>query len=135
MVAAAAPWQLPALELNKIAAKAMRRSLAPPIDKPAGKNNDKNVDNPSVAADERKGPDWQLDPALWDEILSIIPVEKPTSLPALIGTIDGGIKVLLVDGNDVKVKHDMDYVDGGNDAEAPEFIPKGEIWLDASMLR
>lgn len=129
---AAAPWKLSALDLNRIAAKGMRRAVGA-ANKPAGKgNNDKNVDNPSVQADQRKGPDWQLDPALWDEIRRIMPAETPqgVTLPHQLGVIDGNIKVMLVNGDRVMVEHDMDFVEAGNGAEAPEFIPTDEIWID-----
>jgi hypothetical protein len=37
-------------------------------------------------------------------------------LPKLLGIVDGN-KVILVCGNDLKMEHDMDFVEGGNDLE------------------
>lgn len=41
------------------------------------------------------------------------------------------LKIYMVDGNDVKTKYDMDFVEAGN-SEAKDYIPKNEIWIDSS---
>jgi len=46
----------------------------------------------------------------------------------LIDVIDG-MEIYLVDGNQVKIKHDPDFVEGGND-KVKDYIPKEEIWID-----
>jgi len=46
-----------------------------------------------------------------------------------IGSVDN-INVFLVNGQEVKQKYDMDFVEGGNDA-VKVYIPKNEVWLDA----
>lgn len=43
------------------------------------------------------------------------------------------VKVKEVDGGAVKVKHDMDFVEGGNSERYP-FIPKDEVWVDKHLL-
>lgn len=126
------PWQLSPQDLQRIAAKVLKGQ--PTQDKPAGKSSDTGhaQDTPDKAT---TGPDWQLDPALWQEIQRVIPKEVPQGqLPIQVGTIDGGIKVMLVDGDKVMVQHDMDFIAGGNGAEAPEFIPKDEIWIDTNQV-
>lgn len=44
-----------------------------------------------------------------------------------------GVKIRLVDGGEVKVKHKMDFCEGGSDQSYPEFIPKGEVWVDKHL--
>ena len=83
------------------------------------------------AKDQRGG----VDKDLWNEILAIMPKEKPGKLPATLGTIDDGIKVIVVDGDEVKRDHDMDFVEAGNDLELGQrgkdsYIPEKTIWLD-----
>jgi len=38
--------------------------------------------------------------------------------------------IYLVNGGEIKIKLDMDFVEGGNDL-AKNYIPKNEIWLDS----
>ena len=47
----------------------------------------------------------------------------------------GDVGVFLVDGNEVKKRYSMDFVEGGNDMAYPTFIPKGEVWIDWRMNR
>lgn len=54
-------------------------------------------------------------------------IAKENRLP-----VDGDFTVKLVDGNLVKMKHDMDFVEGGNH-ERWDFIPDGEIWIDENI--
>jgi len=57
-----------------------------------------------------------------------------------IGSIDD-IKVFLVNGDEVKTKYFMDFVEGGNgmvygvkhDETQPNYIPKDEMWVDADL--
>jgi len=44
----------------------------------------------------------------------------------------GEKKVYAIDGDEVKVKHTMDFVEGGN-GMVYDFIPRDEIWVDARM--
>jgi phage-related protein (TIGR01555 family) len=46
-----------------------------------------------------------------------------------------GCKVFFVNGGEVKTNYEMDFCEGGNDLAYPEFIPKGEIWVDANLDR
>jgi hypothetical protein len=48
-----------------------------------------------------------------------------------IGEVDGK-KIMLVNGDEVKVKYDMDFIEGGN-GERQGYIPKDEIWVDANL--
>jgi len=41
------------------------------------------------------------------------------------------LNIYMVDGNEVKIKYDMDFVEAGN-SEAKNYIPKNEIWIDSS---
>jgi len=58
--------------------------------------------------------------------------KKESHLPEQIGTVDG-FKIVVVDGNQVKLQHNMDFVEGNNFAESPEYIPHGQVWIDADM--
>jgi hypothetical protein len=49
-----------------------------------------------------------------------------------IGTDANGNKIMLVNGDEVKKKFSMDFVEGDNDLHS-QFIPKGEIWVDANV--
>jgi hypothetical protein len=42
------------------------------------------------------------------------------------------VQVKEVDGGKVKVRHDMDFVEGGN-SERYRFIPKNEVWVDKNL--
>ena len=48
-----------------------------------------------------------------------------------IGTTKGGLKIHLVDGEQVRHGIDPNFTEGGNDM-ADKYIPKGEVWLDNS---
>ena len=76
-----------------------------------------------------------IDEVLWQECVAAIPSTHPAeqALPCLVGVIDGGIKVYIVDGDKVKLIHDADYVEGGSGERFP-FIPKNEIWLDDRIV-
>jgi hypothetical protein len=41
-----------------------------------------------------------------------------------------GLSIYLVDGEKVRDKIDVDFVNGGNEAIYPAYIPPGEIWID-----
>lgn len=75
-----------------------------------------------------------IDEQLWQEIRGIffaIPRPPTEGYPYQVGTIDNGIKVMLVDGDRVMLEHDMDYVIAGNGEEV-HFIPRDEIWIDVN---
>lgn len=65
---------------------------------------------------------------------------KDKVLKSQIGTINDK-KVFFVNGNEVKIKFFMDFVEGGNgmvygvkhDENQPKCIPKDEIWVDADL--
>lgn len=44
-----------------------------------------------------------------------------------------GLAVYAVDGEYVRNKQDIDFVCGGNEAVYPNYVPKGEIWLDSIL--
>lgn len=50
-----------------------------------------------------------------------------------IGKI-GGRKVMLVDGNEVRNRIDIDFVSGGNPARYG-YVPDDEIWIEKSLDR
>ena len=56
------------------------------------------------------------------------PVEDKKTL---IMTTDG-MKVYVVDGDWVKLRHNMDFVEGGNDA-VYGYVPQGEVWIDGHV--
>ena len=68
--------------------------------------------------------------------------DKTSNTKSLVGQIED-MSIYLVNGNEVKVKYHMDFVEGGNDmtygVNAPDpihglrFMPANEIWLDAHM--
>jgi hypothetical protein len=41
--------------------------------------------------------------------------------------------VFLVNGDTIKIKHEMDFCEGGNSQRYPEFIPKDEIWIEVNI--
>lgn len=88
-------------------------------------------DESEVGSDDRPN-EYPKDYKLFQEILGIIPKQRTYRLPRLIGSVDGGVKVLAVDGDAVKERLYMDFVEGGNDIRY-EFIPKGQIWIDNTM--
>jgi hypothetical protein len=51
---------------------------------------------------------------------------------AFIGEFNG-LRFCLVNGGEIAVKKDMDFVEGGNGMRYPGFIPKDEIWPDACL--
>lgn len=44
-----------------------------------------------------------------------------------------GDEIFLVDGPFVRNNYSSDFVQGDNHYHSPRFVPKGELWLDASM--
>jgi hypothetical protein len=47
----------------------------------------------------------------------------------LLGRVDG-LSIYLVDGERVRNEIDVDFVNGGNGAIYPSYIPLDEIWID-----
>ena len=47
----------------------------------------------------------------------------------LLGYVTG-LAVYLVDGERVRNELDIDFTCGGNEAVYPNYVPKGEIWID-----
>jgi hypothetical protein len=68
--------------------------------------------------------------AVWQQIQELDDFADP------MGTLDlphaGRVTVWKIDGDAVKVEHDMDFVEAGNGYRWP-FIPKDEIWLDEDL--
>lgn len=58
-------------------------------------------------------------------------IEKEYDPSKKINTI-AGQKVVTVDGNSIKLKNDMDFVEGGND-QAYDYVPKGQVWIDKAI--
>lgn len=67
---------------------------------------------------------------LWEKILSI-DIQTNPPLPKIIGELDN-INVVLVNGDLIKKKYFMDFVEGGNDM-AYNWMPKNQIWIDNNM--
>ena len=67
---------------------------------------------------------------LWEAILSL-PINTNPPLPKKIGQIND-MEISLVDGDAIKKKYFMDYVEGGNDM-AYKWMPKNQIWIDDNM--
>ena len=42
------------------------------------------------------------------------------------------VNVRLVDGDRVKLRHSMDFIEGGND-QAKSYIPRGQVWIDQNV--
>lgn len=75
-----------------------------------------------------------IDEELWEEILAILPREEPENLPHLAGVIDDGkTKVMLVDGDRIKIEYNMDFVEGGNGVEDPNLCAHDELYIDAHI--
>ena len=80
-----------------------------------------------------------VDEKLWNQcqaLMRSVP-RRPEKLPHRVGMLGGlekdpdkGTVVTLVDGDYVKIKWDMDFVEGNNEEESPEFVQG--IWLDAN---
>jgi hypothetical protein len=61
--------------------------------------------------------------------LHSVPFQKAMKEP--IGIL-GGKTVYAVDGDEIKVKHTMDFVEGGN-GMVYDFVPRDELWVDARI--
>lgn len=44
-----------------------------------------------------------------------------------------GLPIYLVSGEHVRNSIDIDFTQGGNEAAYPNYVPKGEIWIDDAM--
>lgn len=49
----------------------------------------------------------------------------------VLGSV-AGLEVRAVDGDQVKVRHDMDFVEGGNH-EVYAYVPEGQVWVDGAL--
>jgi hypothetical protein len=47
----------------------------------------------------------------------------------LLGRVEG-LAIYLVNGEKIRDEIDIDFVNGGNEAIYPRYIPAGEIWID-----
>jgi len=65
---------------------------------------------------------------VWNSIRTLT---SKTPNNGIIGNING-ITMKLVDGDKVKLQHDIDFVEGGND-KAYDYMPKNEIWIDKNI--
>jgi hypothetical protein len=50
-----------------------------------------------------------------------------------IGTDPNGRKIMLVNGDEVKAKLNMNFVEGDNGEHSPGYIPKDELWVDSNL--
>lgn len=66
---------------------------------------------------------------VWNSIKALT---SKTPDNGIMGSING-ITIRLVDGDKIKVKHDIDFVEGGNDEAYPTYMPKSEIWIDKNI--
>ena len=84
-------------------------------------------------AKHQKSTKVKVDEKLWQEIVAMMPGEKPENLPHTVGALEG-ITVQIVDGDKVKIEHDMDMVEGANDLEllarGEDYMPPMHIWID-----
>jgi hypothetical protein len=76
----------------------------------------------------------KVDEELWQAIRSLPWVMASMSFNAHrlhtpVGNVDG-TSVMLVDGNEIKIKHDMDFVEGGNGLEDIGLCGKTQVILD-----
>jgi hypothetical protein len=73
----------------------------------------------------------EIDEALWAECQRVVPRDKPPVVPYFCGTIEQGtVNVWMVDGDEIKRKHNMDFVDAGNGLEDSGLCGPNEIYLD-----
>jgi hypothetical protein len=74
-----------------------------------------------------------IDEKLWEQLCSMMPQEAPQLLPKLLGVLDTGTKVMLVDGDWVKLNKSMDYVEGANCEANSNYVPHCEVWIDSRI--
>lgn len=75
-----------------------------------------------------------VDEALWEECRELV-AAMPGERPFLFGEIlEPPCRVWLVDGDEILVKHDMDFHDANNYLEEPKYVDKGTIVLDDRVL-
>ena len=70
--------------------------------------------------------DWL---GVWNSIKALT---SKTPNNGIIGSING-ITIKLIDGDKVKLQHDIDFVEGGNDKAYSTYMPKNEIWIDKNV--
>ncbi len=82
-----------------------------------------------------------VDEDLWSRCKAMVGhLRHPDHIPYYCGALGGldqedpgqAVKVYLVDGDLVKILHDMDFVEANNSEESPEFMPEDTIWLDVT---
>ncbi len=61
-----------------------------------------------------------------NSILSAVPKELHSTLP-------DGTKVYVVDGKYVRDNIHSDFAQGGNEMAYPEYVPKGEVWIEKGL--
>lgn len=70
---------------------------------------------------------------LWPKLSTIASTQDVPKGEKRQIAIIGDVRVMIVDGNWVKINcNEPDFVEGGNDAYY-KFIPKGEVWVDATL--
>ena len=66
----------------------------------------------------------------WHSIL-VLPRSSPVPWKRYIGeACPHGRHIVLVDGMFIRNTCDSDFCQGGNGYAYPDFVPKGEIWID-----
>lgn len=51
----------------------------------------------------------------------------------LLTTLDDGVNIYLVNGEQVRKQYDVDFTQGGHDL-VYKYIPKNEVWIDDSLM-
>lgn len=77
-----------------------------------------------------------IDEMLWHQCkaaLANAEVPPKDEMPYQVGNVEK-FGVYLVDGNQIEIDHDMDFVQGGNGWEDPGLCRKDQIFLDARHL-
>lgn len=59
-----------------------------------------------------------------------MPKEKLIPWKSYLGKLWDGRKIYVVDGTYIRDHYFADFVEGSNCCAYPEFVPKGEIWLE-----
>jgi hypothetical protein len=73
-----------------------------------------------------------IDEVLWEEIQRVVPSSMPLVLPYEVGVIDGDVKVSIVDGDQIKVNVNMQFMEGANSEANEDICGEGKvIFLDS----
>lgn len=70
--------------------------------------------------------------SIWEKI-NALKINNNPPFPKSMGKINN-IEIMLVDGDKIKKKNNIDYVEGGHDL-IYDFIPEKQIWIDGNMSK